>query len=281
MKVLLRRFSVSSKSKRLGTLADIYQAENLDGTIRTIRMDKIEPSEHQPRQERKKGIEELAQTLKVDGLLQPIIVSKGLKDGSYKIIAGERRYHAAKSLGWAEIECKILNRPDKEIYKLAVIENLQRENLSPYEEVDALLFLKNTHKYTDQELGDLFGKSRSYMSEVLSIAAMSKEDLILCRKNEIQNKNLLVQAAQAAKKGSLPEFLALYHRGELKTVKDAKSFNKKSKEETGSKPTLLFPLYKIKKVGNSIQIQAESEDQIAEMYKFIKKELSKKFGDPN
>ena len=62
---------MSLKSKRLGTLADIYQAENLDGTIRTIRMDRILPSEHQPRQERKKGIEELAQTLKVDGLLNP------------------------------------------------------------------------------------------------------------------------------------------------------------------------------------------------------------------
>jgi len=270
---------VSSKSKRLGTLADIYQAENLDGTIRTIRMEKIEPSEYQPRQERKKGIDELAQTLKADGLLQPIIVSKGTKEGSYKIIAGERRYHAAKSLGWSEIECKILNRPDKEIYKLAVIENLQRENLSPYEEVDALLFLKNMHQYTDQELGDLFGKSRSYMSEVLSIAAMSREDLDRCRKNEIQNKNLLVQAAQAAKRGSLDDFLTLFHKGELKTVKDAKSFNQKSKDEREKTPLGFDLPYKVKRSGTTIQILADSEEQSIEIYKFIRKELSKRFGE--
>ncbi|MDF3820329.1 ParB/RepB/Spo0J family partition protein [Leptospira sp. 96542] len=274
---------MSSKSKRLGTLADIYQAENLDGTIRTIRMEKIHPSEHQPRQERKKGIEELAQTLKADGLLQPIIVSKGEREGSYKIIAGERRYHAAKSLGWTDIECKILNRPDKEIYKLAVIENLQRENLSPYEEVDALLFLKNTHNYTDQELGDLFGKSRSYMSEVLSIAGMPKEHLAKCRENDIQNKNLLVQAAQASKKGSLGEFLDLYNRGALKTVRDAKDFNKQTKDKANPSESLAnfrLGFYKIKKQGNAIQITTEDEILLGDLYKFVKKELAKKYGDP-
>ncbi|TGL88319.1 ParB/RepB/Spo0J family partition protein [Leptospira congkakensis] len=271
---------MSLKSKRLGTLADIYQAENLDGTIRTIRMDKIQPSEHQPRQERKKGIEELAQTLKADGLLQPIIVSKGEREGSYKIIAGERRYHAAKSLGWSEIECKILNRPDKEIYKLAVIENLQRENLSPYEEVDALLFLKNSHNYTDQELGDLFGKSRSYMTEVLSITSMSKEDLDKCKKNEIYNKNLLVQAAQAAKKGSLDEFLTLFHKGALKTVRDAKDFNKQTKSgESNSSKNQTLSGYKIRRTGTGIQILSDDEILLGDIYKFIRKELVKKYGD--
>ncbi|MGE8722920.1 ParB/RepB/Spo0J family partition protein [Leptospira terpstrae] len=271
---------MSLKSKRLGTLADIYQAENLDGTIRTIRMDRILPSEHQPRQERKKGIEELAQTLKVDGLLQPIIVSKGEREGHYKIIAGERRYHAAKSLGWVEIECKILNRPDKEIYKLAVIENLQRENLSPYEEVDALLFLKNSHNYTDQELGDLFGKSRSYMTEVLSITSMSKEDLDKCKKNEIYNKNLLVQAAQAAKKGSLDDFLTLFHKGALKTVKDAKDFNKQMKSgEPNAAKNSLFSGYKIRRTGTGIQILSDDEILLGDIYKFVRKELVKKYGD--
>ncbi|TGN19727.1 ParB/RepB/Spo0J family partition protein [Leptospira idonii] len=271
---------MSSKSKRLGTLADIYQSENLDGTIRTIKIEKIEPSEYQPRQERKKGIEELAASLKTDGLLQPIVVAKGKGEDSYKIIAGERRFHAAKSLGWHEIECKILDRPQKEIYKLAVIENLQRENLSPYEEVDALLFLKNTHNYTDADLGDLFGKSRSYMSEVLSIANMEKADLAKCRSLDIQNKNLLVQAAQASKKGSLADFLELYSKGQLKTVRDAKDFNKSSKSDS---PSLSLARsvghYKLKRSGNTITIHSEDEILLGEILKYIRKELSKKFGD--
>ncbi|GBF51929.1 ParB-like protein [Leptospira ryugenii] len=270
---------MSLKSKRLGSLADIYQSENLDGTIRSIRIDKIEPSEHQPRQERKKAIEELASSLKVDGLLQPIVVSKGKTDGYYRIIAGERRYHAAKSLGWAEIECKILNRPEKEVYKLAVIENLQRENLSAYEEVDALLFLKQTYQYSDADLGDLFGKSRNYMSEVLSIAAMSKEDLNLCKKANIQNKNLLVQAAQAAKNGSLPPFLEMVENGSLRTVRDAKDFNKKSKEKPSLAERRIGSSYKLKRQGNQISISSEDEILLGEILKFLRKELPRKFGD--
>jgi len=270
---------VSLKSKRLGSLADIYQSENLDGTIRTIRLDKIEPAENQPRQERKKGIDELASSLRTDGLLQPIVVSKGRGEDHYRIIAGERRFHAAKSIGWTEIECKILDRPEKEIYKLAVIENLQRENLSPYEEVDALLFLKNAHSYTDAELGDLFGKSRSYMSEVLSIAGMTKPDLAKCRAVNIQNKNLLVQAAQAAKSGSLQNFLEMYSKGVLKTVRDAKDFNKKGKETKTSPERRIPAQYKVKRTGNTISIQSEDEILLGEILKYLKKELSKKFGE--
>jgi len=270
---------VSLKSKRLGTLADIYQSENLDGTIRTIKLEKIEPAENQPRQERKKGIDELASSLRTDGLLQPIVVSKGRGEDHYRIIAGERRYHAAKSLGWLEIECKILDRPEKEIYKLAVIENLQRENLSPYEEVDALLFLKNAHGYTDAVLGDLFGKSRSYMSEVLSIAGMDKAEIAKCRSYNIQNKNLLVQAAQAAKSGTLENFLEMYSKGELKTVRDAKDFNKKTKEPNPTPSRRIPAQYKLKRSGNSIMIQSDDEILLGEMLKYLKKELSKKFGD--
>ncbi|WP_411821373.1 ParB/RepB/Spo0J family partition protein [Leptospira sp. 'Mane'] len=270
---------MSLKSKRLGSLADIYQSENLDGTIRTIKLEKIEPSEFQPRQERKKGIDELAASLKADGLLQPIVVSKGRGDDHYKIIAGERRFHAAKSLGWHEIECKILDRPQNEIYKLAIIENLQRENLSPYEEVEALVFLKSAHHYTDADLGDMFGKSRSYMSEVLSIAGMDKKDLDRCRSLDIQNKNLLVQAAQASKKGALSDFLDLYSKGQLKTVRDAKDFNKQSTEKPSESQRRLPSQYKLKRSGNSIVIQSEDEILLGEILKFIKKEIAKKFGD--
>ncbi|EMF81023.1 ParB-like protein [Leptospira weilii serovar Topaz str. LT2116] len=218
---------MSSKSKRLGSLADVFQAEKLEGTIRKIRLDKILPSENQPRQDRKKGVEDLARSLDKDGLLQPIIVTKqNPEDENYKIVAGERRYHAAKQLGWTEVECKILDRDEKETFRLAIIENLQRENLSPYEEVEAMSHLKNSFKYTDQELGTLFGKSRSYMTELLGISNLSKEELNSCKEAGIESKNLLIQAVAASRKGTFPEFLSLFQAGALKTVKDAKSFNR-------------------------------------------------------
>ncbi|PJZ70757.1 chromosome partitioning protein ParB [Leptospira perolatii] len=281
---------MSSKSKRLGTLADVFQAERLEGTVRKIRMEKIRPSENQPRQERKKGIEELAQSLEKDGLLQPILVTKQTEDEHYTIIAGERRFHAATSLKWQEIECKILDKDEKETFRLAIIENLQRENLSPYEEVEAMSHLKTTFSYTDQELGNLFGKSRSYMTEILGIAAMPKDEIRSCRDAGMDSKNLLVQAASASKKGTFKEFLDRFLSGELKTVKDAKSFNKTEelpfvnpglplksnpKSANATSPNLG---YKISKKGSIIQIHSDNEDLLQEIYKLVRKEIGKKFG---
>ncbi len=279
---------MSSKSKRLGSLADVFQAEKLEGTIRKIRLDKIRPSESQPRQERKKGVEELAQSLDKDGLLQPILVTKQSDEEFYTIIAGERRFHAASLLNWPEIECKILDRNAKETFRLAIIENLQRENLSPYEEIEAMSHLKLSFSYTDLELGNLFGKSRSYMTELLSISSLTKDDLRICKEAGIESKNLLVQAAAASKKGTLKDFLNRFNSGELRTVKDAKTFNraddslfppiKTTPSSKSESPTTASSPYKILKKGNSVIISTEDEEFLSELHKFVKKEISKKFG---
>ncbi|PJZ55368.1 ParB/RepB/Spo0J family partition protein [Leptospira barantonii] len=277
---------MSSKSKRLGSLADVFQAEKLEGTVRKIRLEKILPSENQPRQDRKKGVEDLARSLERDGLLQPIIVTKqNPEDENYRIVAGERRYHAAKQLGWMEVECKILDRDEKETFRLAIIENLQRENLSPYEEVEAMSHLKTTFKYTDQELGTLFGKSRSYMTELLGISDLSKEELRSCKDAGIESKNLLIQAVAASRKGTFSEFLNLFQTGALKTVKDAKSFNReeetlfspKTTSQTNVKPAgSKSTEYKITKKQGLIQISSDNEELLGEILKLIKKEIRKK-----
>ncbi|MCC5815564.1 MAG: ParB/RepB/Spo0J family partition protein [Leptospira sp.] len=286
---------MSSKSKRLGSLADVFKSESLDGTVRKIRMEKILPSERQPRQERKKGVEELALSLKAEGLLQPIVVARSSEEeDSYRIIAGERRFHAATSLGWNEIECKIFDRDEKETYKLAIIENLQREDLSPYEEVDALIHLKKEYKYTDQELAEMFGKSRSYMTEILSITHLSAKAMQTCKDLSINNKNLLVQAVQAEKRGNLQEFFDLYKNGELKTVRDAKEFNKKDSQDYEGNGKKGFDSVsnhpaeksdnqkeknpvKIVKKPDSIEISCTDPLLLMEIYKFTKKEIPKRF----
>ncbi|TGL79611.1 ParB/RepB/Spo0J family partition protein [Leptospira yasudae] len=280
---------MSSKSKRLGSLADVFQAEKLEGTVKKIRIEKILPSENQPRQDRKKGVEDLARSLEKDGLLQPIIVTKqNPEDENYRIVAGERRYHAAKQLGWLEVECKILDRDEKETFRLAIIENLQRENLSPYEEVEAMSHLKTSFKYTDQELGTLFGKSRSYMTELLGISDLSKDELRLCKEAGIESKNLLIQAVSASRKGTFSEFLNLFQTGALKTVKDAKSFNReednlfspKTLSNSVPKTSSSGPKsteYKITKKQGLIQISSENEELLGEILKLIKKEIRKKF----
>ncbi|HMV44652.1 MAG TPA: ParB/RepB/Spo0J family partition protein, partial [Leptospiraceae bacterium] len=226
---------MSLKSKRLGSLADIFQAEVLEGTIRKIKLSKIQPSEKQPRGERKKSVEELANSIMADGLLQPIVVTKSDSEEQYKIIAGERRFHAVSLLGWTEVECKILNKPEKEVYKLAVIENLQRENLSAYDEAEAMKVLKSEYGYTDNEIGIIFGKSRNYISEILSISNLGTKELEICRNAGIDNKNLLVQAAQSYKKGDFNKFIQSYKNGTFRTIKEAKEFNKNSEILTSPK----------------------------------------------
>ena len=217
---------MSLKSKRLGSLADIFQSEVLEGTIRKIKISKILPSERQPRGDRKKSVEELANSIMTEGLLQPIVVTKSDDSESYKIIAGERRFHAVSQLGWQEVECKILNKPEKEIYKLAVIENLQRENLSAYDEADAMKILKAEYGYTDNEIGAIFGKSRNYITEILSISTLGVKELNICKEAGLDNKNLLVQAAQSYKKGEFQNFIQNFKNGTVRTIKEAKEFNK-------------------------------------------------------
>lgn len=214
---------MSSKHKKLGNLADIYQSEKLDGTISRLRIDRIHPSADQPRQDRTSGVEELARSIQQDGLLSPILVTR--EGDGYRIIAGERRYHAIKYLGLKEAECRIISREERDYWRIAIIENLQRENLSAHEEASAIARLKKQEEYSDTELARILGKSRNYITEILSIASLPEAEAEQCREAGIDNKNILIQAVQAHKKNRLPEFIESYKSGLVKTVRQAKEFN--------------------------------------------------------
>lgn len=226
---------MSSKTKRLGTLADIYQKERLDGTITRIKLGKIAPSSEQPRRDRTMGVDELAESIKRDGLLSPIVVTRSGAD-TYRIIAGERRYHALKKLGWQEAECRIISREERDYWRISIIENLQRENLSPEEEAAALARLKKQEDLSDAGLAQMVGKSRNYITEILGIAQLPEEVLAQCREAGIDNRNLLIQVVQAFRKDSLPAFLAAYRAGQIRTVRSAREFN-----QGGASPTIEEP----------------------------------------
>ena len=238
---------MSSKTKKLGALADIYQSKHLDGSISNIKLSRIKPSEIQPRQDRKNALNDLAESLKTDGLLSPIIVVK--EKESYRIIAGERRFHAASSLGWESIECKIISRKDSELWRIAIIENLQRENLTPEEEASALSKLKDYDNLSDAQIAKMVGKSRNYISEILGIAQLPKEAIELCKSKGITQHNMLIQAVQAFRKGKLDEFATQFSQGNIDTVKKAKEFNKNKETTTLNQ--------KIKTISDNIKISEE------------------------
>lgn len=215
---------MSSKHKDIGLLADVFRRETLDGTITRLRLDQIQPSDYQPRQDRLREIDELAASIKRDGLLHPIVVTKS--GDTYKIISGERRFHALRSIGAKEAECRILSRESRDLQRIAIIENLQRVDLTAQEEAVALLKLKRQEEYSDQDLSEKVGKSRNYVTEILGIAGLPDALLRECLDAGITSKNLMIQMVQAYKKGEQKEFIRAFQSGEIQTVREAKGFNR-------------------------------------------------------
>ena len=221
-----------SKNKKLSFAADIL-GEQIEGVIRKVPIHQIMPTEDQPRKNKDINIEKLAKSLTEEGLLQPIVVTK--QDGDqYRIIAGERRYRAAKMAKWSEIECKILNKEKNDTYRLAVIENIQRENLDPMEESEAYQHLKQQSSYTDNELSDILGKSRNYITEILSISTVPDNMKQLAFNAGLNTRNLLVQFALAVKNGQGNAFIENFKNGDIKSVKSAKNYIKQIKTNNGS-----------------------------------------------
>ncbi|HRP69223.1 MAG TPA: ParB/RepB/Spo0J family partition protein [Turneriella sp.] len=217
---------MASKNKKLALAADIFEQE-IEGIIRKIAISDIQPSVDQPRTHFDDTINNLAESIKTEGLLQPIVVTK--EGTHYKIIAGERRYRAARLAGLTEIECRILRKNPKDTYRLAVIENLQRENLNAVDEARAFRKLKIEYGYNDSDLSKIIGKSRNYINEILSVAEIPNTWIEKAKNLGIESKNILIQFAQAVKAGTGESFLTAFESGTVKTVASAKQFNKTQK----------------------------------------------------
>ncbi len=143
-----------------------------DKQIQDIELAKIKANPNQPRREfSDASIRELASTLDKDGLLQPIVVRE--KGDGYEIIAGERRYRAAQRLDWETIPAIVNNMSDDQAASLALIENLQRENLNPIDEAEAYNNLMKLNGLTQVSLAKNIGKSQSYVANKLRLLKLS------------------------------------------------------------------------------------------------------------
>lgn len=135
-----------------------------------ISLDKIHANQFQPRtifdQEK---IEELARTIHVHGVIQPIVVRNSQQEGFYEIIAGERRFRAMTSLGWEEVPAIVRQLSDKETASIALIENLQREELTAIEEANAYHNLLEIQEITQEALAQRLGKSQSAVANKLRL----------------------------------------------------------------------------------------------------------------
>ncbi len=157
------------------TLDEEIGAPGDTDSFRQIPIAKIKPNPFQPRQAfDQESLNELAASIEAKGLVQPITVRP--VDGAYELIAGERRWRAVKQLGWDEIPAYLLEvSSEVDMLELALIENLQRQNLNPLEEAEAYRLLIDKYSISQETLGQSLGKNRSTVTNTLRLLKLPEE----------------------------------------------------------------------------------------------------------
>ena len=156
-----------------------------ENKISTLKISLVDPKSDQPRKYfDKEALEELAESIRENGLLQPILVRE-YGAGRYQIIAGERRFRASKLAELTEIPAIILDKSDREVAQIALIENLQREDLNPIEEAMAFKALKDEYDMTQEDLSFKLGKSRSAIANSIRLLDLPEEIVTMVAAKEL------------------------------------------------------------------------------------------------
>lgn len=159
---------------------------------RLIPIDKIDPNPDQPRTEIG-DLTELTASISEKGVLEPLLVKPSRVTGRWMIIAGERRWRAATAAGLTEVPCIEMEIDDRAVAEIALIENMQRKDLTIWEEADGLKSLCEKFGYSHEDVARKVGKSRTTVTEVVSIASIPDDVRELCRNAGISAKSVLLQ----------------------------------------------------------------------------------------
>ena len=174
----------SNESIDLDTFEKKIVNETKDSDIVEIPLTEIRSNPYQPRKEfDEQSLREFADSIKEHGVIQPIIVKKSIK--GYEIIAGERRTRASKMAGKETIPAIIRDFTDQEMMEIALIENIQREDLNPIEEAEALAKIIESNDMTQEEAAKKFGKSRSYITNILGLLSLPEKTKKYVREGKI------------------------------------------------------------------------------------------------
>ena len=153
----------------LGGSSDITEAVRSEGLPNVLRLDSMQAGKYQPRTRMDEGaLQELAASIRAQGVMQPILV-RSIGDDRYEIIAGERRFRAAKLAGLEEVPVLVKNVPDQAAAAMALIENIQREDLNPLEEAQGIQRLLDEFDFTHEQAAESVGRSRSAVSNLLRL----------------------------------------------------------------------------------------------------------------
>ena len=209
----------------------------------TLRISQIEPNRQQPRRTfDDEALAELAKSIEAHGVLQPILVRPMLR-GGYQIVAGERRYRASRLAGLTEIPAVIRELTDSETMQLALIENLQREDLSPLEEAAGYKTLADDFGFSQEEIAKTVGKSRSAVANTMRLLTLPEEVKTLLTEGKLSpgHARALLAVEDKSKAASAANKIA----ADSLSVREAEALvkklnSKKTKKKEAPKPPILF-----------------------------------------
>ncbi len=286
-----------AKKSGLGTqLASIFD-EGIDFSdstevqregIITLKIGEIEPNKEQPRKEfDPELLNQLAQSIAKHGVIQPLTVRE--KNGAYQIVAGERRWRAAKIAGLSEVPVRIMELSDSETAQIALIENLQREDLNPIEEANGYKQLSEKYGLKQEEIASVVGKARSSITNTMRLLELPEEVKDLAKQGKISQghckallsvqdeiKQLEIAHKVASEGLSVRQTEALCRSAAGKTAKkqQPKQIPQFYREAEISLKELLGQEVKITPKRNKItlEISCKSEDELREIMRVIGKE---------
>ncbi len=265
---------------------NVFVSENSEENglsgVKTVRLSDVEPNRNQPRKNfDEEKLQELSESIKEYGVISPLIVSE-MEDGRYRIIAGERRWRASRIAGLTEIPVIIKEYTEKEIMEIALIENLQREDLNIIEVARGYKQLIDEYSLTQEKLAERMGKSRSAVTNVLRILTLPKEILDLVEEDKlsfgharalvsVEDKELSIKIANlAVEKGlSVREIERLASAKEKVFIEKKEDLHLKALEDKISKD--LGRKIKISKGKNKgkIEIEYYSDEDLENIIKML------------
>ena len=226
---------MNKENKKLGMgLGALLNTKNQNNNIiNKIDITNIYPNKKQPRKNfEEKEIKELSESIKNQGLIQPIVVREA-SNNTYEIVAGERRWRACQMAGLHSINCVVMSVDEKNIYELALIENIQRENLNIVEEAQAYKNLIQLNNIKSEDLSKKIGKSSSHISNLIRILELDDEihQMIIDKKISMGHARALIGVPNAIDKAREIFEKKLSVRDVEKSTSKHKQVRKKQKEK--------------------------------------------------
>lgn len=255
---------------------DAHYVEEFVKTHRSIGkiipINQIEPNPEQPRVEIG-DLTELSSSIKQKGVLEPLLVKPVRETGNWMIIAGERRWRAANLAGLKEVPCIELDIDDKSIAEIALIENLQRKDLTVWEEADGLAALAESFGYTHEEIAKKISKSRTTVTESMAIAGIPEDIREKCRLGNITAKSTLLEIARQFDDAAMLEFVEKItskpiSREEIRNAARPKTQNSAVSESKSNKPHSAN-IYKYNSNDNNFSLEIKFHDKS----EFVKKDV--------